>query len=203
MNKKSNFSGWIFSILGAIGFIVLLALMIFLGNRLETMENRLSYTRPVAIQEHTADIDLSNAQTVYVPVYSHIYSHGGTPRLLEATLSIRNTDPNQSITISAVEYYDSKGKRVRNYLNGVLPLGPMASTEFLVDKTDTLGGAGANFIVKWQATQPVYEPVIEAVMVGIGNNYNVSFKSTGRALVKRQTTGIAPANSRNENTDKQ
>jgi hypothetical protein len=43
------------------------------------------------------DIKLSDGQTVYVPIYSHIYSGiKARPFDLAATLSIRNTDPTHS-----------------------------------------------------------------------------------------------------------
>ena len=49
------------------------------------------------------DIPLSTGQTVYVPIYSHIYSGlKGRPFELAATLSIRNTDPQSPITITSV-----------------------------------------------------------------------------------------------------
>src|SRR5437762_13796674 len=56
------------------------------------------------------DAELSRGQTVYVPVYSHIWygdvDYGGPSKLLlSSMLSIRNTDPGHSITIKAVRYY--------------------------------------------------------------------------------------------------
>ena len=49
------------------------------------------------------DIKLSDGQTVYVPIYSHIYSGiKARPFDLAATLSIRNTDPTHAITLVAV-----------------------------------------------------------------------------------------------------
>ena len=74
----------------------------------------------VSLMAHWAfagEIALTRGQTVYVPVYSHIYS-GDTERpfLLTAIVSIRNTDPRVSIVLTAVDYYDSEGKLVRKYL---------------------------------------------------------------------------------------
>ena len=62
------------------------------------------------------DIKLSSGQTVYVPIYSHIYSGvKGRPFDLAATLSIRNTNLLESITLVSVKYYDSDGKMVEDY----------------------------------------------------------------------------------------
>ena len=60
------------------------------------------------------------AQTVYVPIYSHIYAddrYRDTPFLLTATLSIRNTDPSKPFTLKSVRYYDSKGMLLHTYLD--------------------------------------------------------------------------------------
>ncbi len=47
-----------------------------------------------------SDFSLSNGQTVYVSVYTHIYSGlKGRPFQLGATLSIRNSDPKYPITL--------------------------------------------------------------------------------------------------------
>lgn len=174
--------------LAAAGFVVFLVIVIYLGNRLESIEDQLRFTPPVvgeAVYRDSFAIDIVDAQTVYVPVYSHIYSGTGDPYLLAATLSIRNTDPKRSIQITAVSYFDTGGKLVRDYLDGRVQLGPLESTQFLIEKKDIRGGAGANFIVAWNSDEPVYEPIIEAVMVGGSGSQSISFKSIGRPLAER------------------
>ena len=127
------------------------------------------------------DIEITNGQSVYVPVYSHVYYHVAKSRFLIATtLSIRNTAPKHSITLRAVDYFDSDGAVLQSYLEQPMVLGPLASTEFFVESTDTRGGAGANFIVNWDAEEEVYEPVIEAVMVGTGGTQGLAFTSQGQ-----------------------
>ena len=91
-------------------------------------------------------VNLSKGQTVYVPLYSHIY--GGDrerPLDLAATLSIRNTDPDNTITITLVDYYDSKGKHLVHYLKAPVVLEKMSSIRFVVKESDRKGGSGANF----------------------------------------------------------
>src|SRR5690242_12722166 len=52
-------------------------------------------------------------QTVYVPIYSHIYTVEQSRTIdLTATLSVRNTDLANPMIITAVDYYNSSGKRV-------------------------------------------------------------------------------------------
>ena len=175
------------TILSGLCFVVLLVLLIVVGNNFDNLEKQLSF-RPQGVVSHQVSgvygIEIVEGQTVYVPIYSHIYADGGKPYLLEATLSIRNLDPEQSISIKSVNYFDTSGKMISVYLQEPRALGPLETTEFLVEKRDTRGGSGANFIVIWDAEKPVYQPIIEAVMVGFSDNRSISFTSPGRELVK-------------------
>jgi len=168
--------------------VAVVMLTIYLGNEFRVLEDQLRY-RPPAIQSSLTagggEIDIIEGQTVYVPVYSHIYSRGGAPHLLKVTLSIRNTDPERGIRMLAVRYFDTRGTLVKNYLDSTLELGPLETVEFLLDKQDTRGGSGASFIVIWDAEEPVYEPIIEAVMVGLTEEYSISFITPARPLARR------------------
>jgi len=177
------------TVFSGLSFIALLLLLLFVGNSFETLENRLSFQPPTAGQGNgnvAYGIEIVDGQTVYVPVYSHIYADGGRPHLLETTLSIRNLDPKRAISIKSVKYFDTKGLLIKKYLDGKMRLGPLETTAFLVEKRDASGGSGANFIVVWDAKEPVYEPLVEAIMVGFSGNNSISFTSPGRALVKRK-----------------
>lgn len=122
-------------------------------------------------------------QTVYVPVYSHIYRWDRRQTMnLTATLSVRNTDLTYPIVITAIHYYDSNGKLVRQYLAQPGELGALASAAFVIDQEDTSGGTGAAFIVTWIAQKNVSSPVIEAVMINTTGNQGVSFVSPGRVI---------------------
>jgi PBP1b-binding outer membrane lipoprotein LpoB len=128
-------------------------------------------------------LKIAMGQTIYVPVYSHIY-HEDQHKILNlaATLSIRNTDQTNRIIITSVRYYDSDGKLVRQYLTQPIQLGAMASTDFVVARTDSSGGVGANFIVKWVAEKEISEPVVEAVMIGTESSQGISFISSGKVI---------------------
>ncbi len=125
----------------------------------------------------------SKGQTVYVPAYSHIY-HGNREAalLLAVTLSIRNISPQRTLTITAVDYYDTKGAVVRKFLDKPLLLGPLGSERFVVPENDTAGGSGANFIVKWHSSEPISAPIIESIMIGTQNQLGVSFTSRGEPV---------------------
>lgn len=179
---------WWLAILAPVSFVLLLVMMIYLSNQFETIEEQLSFRPPVIAERHSKDsfgIDIVNAQTVYVPVYSHIYVRSGNPHLLGISLSIRNSDPERAITVTSVRYYDTKGKPIQEYIEGRLKLGPLETTTFLVEQSDIRGGSGANFIVAWKSDSAVYEPIIEAVMIGHAEGQSISFKSIGRPLAQR------------------
>ena len=129
------------------------------------------------------DIELSAGQTVYVPIYSHIYSGvKGRPFDLAATLSIRNTNPQNPITLVSVKYYDSDGKLVEDYLKKPKQLNALVSTRYIITEDDKAGGSGANFIVVWKSDQKVNPPIIEAVMIGTHSGQGISFLSRGRVI---------------------
>ena len=156
------------TVLSGMSFVVLLLLLIIVGNHFESLEAKLGFQARGERSHQVSGvygIEIVEGQTVYVPIYSHIYADGGKPYLLEATLSIRNLDPQQSISIKSVNYFDTTGKLLSVYLKEPRALGPLETTEFLIEKRDTRGGSGANFIVVWDAEKPVYQPIIEAVMV--------------------------------------
>jgi hypothetical protein len=129
------------------------------------------------------DIRLSRGQTVYVPVYSHIYiGDKETPYYLAATISIRNTEQTAPVTITEVNYYDSNGRLIKKYLEKPIQLGANASTRFVIKESDDKGGSGANFIVKWRSDLQVNAPIIESVMIGTRNQQGVSFTSRGQVI---------------------
>ena len=129
------------------------------------------------------DIQLSAGQTVYVPIYSHIYSGiKARPFDLAATLSIRNTNLKSSIIIVSVKYYDSAGKMIKDYLDGPIKLNALASARYIITEDDKAGGSGANFIVIWQSEKKVNPPIIESVMIGTHSGQGISFVSRGQVI---------------------
>ena len=126
---------------------------------------------------------IATGQTIYVPIYSEIYYFDKSRTFqLAATLSIRNTDPKNQVIITSVNYYNSQGKIVRKHLDKPLRLQPLASTDFVVSENDQIGGSGANFMVEWIAETKVYEPIVEAIMVGTASQQGISFVSVGRVI---------------------
>jgi len=128
---------------------------------------------------------VSTGQTVYVPVYSHIYSGDREhPFYLAATLSIRNTDPKHAIDVLSVDYYDSKGTLLKSYLDKPINLTPLSATRYIIKESDKSGGSGASFIVKWKSHVKVNAPVIESIMIGTKTQQGISFISRGRVVAQ-------------------
>jgi len=123
----------------------------------------------------------SSGQRIYVPIYSSIYEGTESREFpLTAFLSVRNADMSNSIVIRKVDYYDSNGDLVRNFLESPIKLKALQTEGFLIEKMDYSGGSGANFIVEWISDNKVSEPVVEAVM---SNPYlHLSFVSQGRVM---------------------
>jgi len=127
----------------------------------------------------------SDGQTVYVPVYSHIYQGDReSPVYLAVTLSIRNVDPERPITILSADYHDSKGQLLKKYQEGPVQLASSSSMRYVVPESDKAGGAGAFFRVAWRSEGPVNPPLMESVMIGTKSQQGISFTSRGRDLAE-------------------
>lgn len=124
-------------------------------------------------------------ESIYVPVYSHIYFEDRR-RLVELaeTVSFRNTDLEHELVLDSVDYYGSDGKKVRSYLEKPIVVGPMATADFVVSRSDIAGGTGANFVINWSSAQQLTDPIVEAVMISCGPSRTLSFVSRGQ-VVKR------------------
>ncbi len=134
-------------------------------------------------------------QTIYVPAYSAVYTSDRAHRFeLAITLSIRNTDQDHPIFLTAARYHDQDGQRVRDHVKKPIRIGPMASIEYFVSESDTSGGVSASFLVDWVAEQSVTAPVVESIMVGTLSTQGVSFTCPGRVLQDRNLTGSRDLN---------
>ncbi len=132
-----------------------------------------------------------NGQTLYLPVYSHVY-HGdvdskGVPQqtLVSALVSIRNADLNKAIRITSAVYYDTHGKKLREYLPKPVTVGPMGTHEIFVPRSETAGGSGANFVIVWQSDEAANAPVVEALHLNMPAGRSIAFITTARPIATR------------------
>lgn len=168
---------------------LLLGGLLYVDARLESVRDALHFRgadntarESIAVDAPQSPINAVDGQTLYVPAYSHIYHQNGRSYLLTVTLSVRNTDPEHEIVVSSVRYYNTDGQLVKNHLEQPRRLAPLATAEFLVERDDTTGGSGANFLVEWVAEQPVTEPIVETVMIDTLGQQGISFARVGKVI---------------------
>ena len=157
----------------------------FLGSRLQPSDPIHSSAAERLQPAATVSTASNPGATVYVPVYSSLYLGLNVKQQmveLSATVSVRNVSQAHPIVIDWVRYYDSTGKRIRDYLEKPAALPPLGSVEFVIQRADAAGGPGANFLVRWHGPSGVDEPVVEAVMLGQSGNAGISFSSVGRVV---------------------
>jgi hypothetical protein len=124
----------------------------------------------------------AHAETVYVPVYSHLAIGEKGILSLRAILSMRNTSDKESLILSKIEYYDTNGKLLKSYLQKPVQLEKMATMEVEISSLDLSGGSGANFVVKWSSTNKISSPIIETLMYGASGPQSFAFISRGQVI---------------------
>ncbi|MBW2671760.1 MAG: DUF3124 domain-containing protein [Deltaproteobacteria bacterium] len=142
-------------------------MVIIIDNKIGDIEEKLKYMPIQANGSEMRGEPEVAGQTVYVPIYSNIYAQDGKPFHFEASLSIRNLDPDKEITINSIRYFDTSGKEIKNYLEEPLRLKLPATAEFIVEQKKIVGRSGGKFIVEWVSDTKVNKPLIEAVMIDI------------------------------------
>lgn len=137
---------------------------------------------------HAQEVARSAGQTLYLPIYSHIL-HGepgrrGEPErtLMSVAVSVRNTDPAKPIRVSSAQYYDTDGKRIKEYLPGARTIPPMGTYEVFVPRSDDTGGSGANFVIVWRSDAPVSPPVVEAIHANLQGGRAIVFTTSARPI---------------------
>lgn len=121
-------------------------------------------------------------QSLYLPVYSHIYyGDRGQSILLSTTISIRNIDASKTITLISIDYYDSDGRLIEKLQSVPTTINPLGTVRFLIAESDKRGGSGAKCVIRWRSDSSVLEPLVESIMIGTRLQQGISF--TSRAVV--------------------
>lgn len=130
----------------------------------------------------------SLGQLLYLPIYSHIW-HGDTDNkgqpmkaLVSVSVSIRNTDPAKSIRVDSAQYYDTDGKKLREYLSSPKTIGPMGTYEIFVPRSDDSGGSGANFVISWKSDTPASQPIVEGFHANLPVGRSIAFTTSARPI---------------------
>ena len=124
---------------------------------------------------------LVKAQSLYLPIYSHmLYGNLGEKNtashvLLSALVSIRNTDPKRPLRVLSAKYFDTQGKLLNERVPAPVVLPPLGTLELFVELNDASGGSGANFVIKWEADQPINPPLVESLHANMDSGKAVIF----------------------------
>ena len=130
----------------------------------------------------------SLGQLLYLPIYSHFW-HGETDgkgqptkTLVSVSVSIRNTDPVKSIRVTSAQYYDTDGKKLREYVTAPKTIGPMGTYELFVPRSDDTGGSGANFVIAWKSDTPASPPMVEGLHANLPAGRSIAFTTSARPI---------------------
>jgi hypothetical protein len=125
----------------------------------------------------------SRGELVYVPIYSSMmYDNGKRSLEVAATLSIHNINPDRPIRILRADYHATDGKLIKRYLDKPLVLGALQTSNVFIEKSNTAGGIGANFVVEWDGDAQAVSPLIEGLMVNASSNLGIAFTTTGKVI---------------------
>jgi hypothetical protein len=135
---------------------------------------------------------LSTGQSLYLPIYSHLYHGDVHPRtgkpsetLVSTHVSIRNTDPRLPLKVISARYYNTEGKLLREFLPQPQTVPPLGTYELYVPRSDSSGGSGANFIIDWTAERAINPPLVEALHADIREARTLLFVTTARQIQTR------------------
>ena len=131
---------------------------------------------------------LSSGQLLYLPIYSHVW-HGEVDRkgqptksLVSVLVSVRNTDISKPIQLLSAQYYDTDGRKIKEYVDPPRTIGPMGTYELFVPRSDDTGGSGANFVIAWKSDAAVNAPVVEAVHINLPAGRSIAFITSAREI---------------------
>ena len=123
--------------------------------------------------------EFTNGQT-YLSVYSQIYSQSEMKtHNLTVTVSMRNINMEDTVFITKAEYFDTKGKSIRDYVTLPIYIAPMETVEIIIDQNDKQGGTGANFVFDWKIQKTSNPPLFEGVMISTYGQQGLSFTTQG------------------------
>jgi hypothetical protein len=132
--------------------------------------------------------DRTNGQILYLPIYSHIW-HGEVDRngqpmktLVSVSVSIRNTDPAKAIRITSAQYFDTDGKKLREYVPAPRTIAPMGTYEIFIPGSDDTGGSGANFVITWKSDAKVNAPMVQALHANLPAGRSIAFITSARPI---------------------
>jgi len=128
-------------------------------------------------------VNLVKGQVLYMPIYSNIPHFMDSIEIdMSAFVAFHNTDFEHSIRLLKVQYFDTKGRLVRDFLpNKTKTLNPLETADFYVPYQDK-SGTGANFLIEWVSDSLVTEPLVESITINTKVQNTVAVLSRGKVV---------------------
>jgi hypothetical protein len=126
-------------------------------------ENGVKPFDPVAINI----VSLKARQQIYVPVNLESHTRNGH-RNIRTILKIRNTSSTDSAYLTRIDYYDTQGLLIKEFLEAAILVKPMATKEIVV-KNNQFQTKGDNFLVHWHSNDPAHSPFVQTVSLDVAN----------------------------------
>lgn len=133
--------------------------------------------------------ELSNGQTLYLPIYSKIWygdriikNKYPLEHYLSALVSIRNTSLKTPIRVLSARYYNTDGKLLNEFVLKPITIGAMGTHELFIERKESEGGSGASFVIQWDSAVPTNPPIVEAVHADISGPRTLSFTTSTRQI---------------------
>ena len=134
---------------------------------------------------------LAKGQTLYLPIYSHmLYGNLGKSGKASTRIAV---DPGQhsqyrhqaldaGARLPGISILQANCSANACRRPTVVP--PLGTLELFVELNDASGGSGANFIIKWDAEQPVNPPLVESLHVNMDGGKAVIFMTQSVPLTE-------------------
>ncbi len=128
------------------------------------------------------DTSLQKGET-YLSIYPAIYNKASKKTMdLTSTVSMRNPNKADSVYITGITFYDTKGNVLKNYIEQPIFLGPMETLEIIIDDTKKELVTGSNFLFEWSVGENTIEPLFEGVMISTYGQQGLSFTTKGHRI---------------------
>jgi hypothetical protein len=163
-------------------YVLLLLTFFFLSCNDGKEGEQVSFHKPEWAERKINDhaLDSLEKKRTYLPVYAQIYEVSEERKInLAATVSIRNTDLKDRVYISKIDYYNTGGHLIRQYLAAPVYVEPMETLEIIIKSADNTGGTGANFLFEWYSDTKTSKAFFESVMISTTAQQGISFTSRG------------------------
>lgn len=167
-------------------FLISISLLVSCGQEKEKnlfSREDLKEFKPESFELRNNNVKLVRGQILYMPIYSNIPHYSDSNKIdMSAFLAFHNTDLFNTIRIQKVQYFNTKGKLVHDFLpNDSKKIEPLETVNFYIPYQDQ-SGIGANFLIEWVSDSLVTEPLVESITINTIVHNSVAVLSQGKII---------------------